>query len=116
MGAAPAAGKQPGIGSVASPVHAQHAEQHFGQWHQTRLVALALLDVNQHPRAVDVLDAQGGNLRDAQAGRLRRGQRRAAYRRAHRAQKAQHLLLAQHDWQPLGLLAVGQMLNPPRAA
>jgi hypothetical protein len=61
------------------------------------LAALALLDPDHHPLAVDVGNLQENHFRHAQSGGIDRGQRGAAFEAWDRLQEANDLVGAQHD-------------------
>ena len=71
------------------------------------LAALALLDPDHHPLAVDVGNLQENDFRHAQSSGIDRGQRGAALEARDRLQKAHHLVGAQHDRQLARLTRIG---------
>jgi len=109
-----AAGKQPALGPGEPPVAAQNPQQLRRQHDIAVLAALALLDPDHHPTAVNVGDLEHHHFRHAQAGRVNRGERRAALQARDRLQKAHHLVGAQHDRQLLRFARIGDALRNRR--
>ena len=72
-------GKQPilRLAPETSPVDPQLLEQLRAEHDIAVLAALALVDVNHHPLAVDVADLQAGRFRAACAGGIERHQQDA---------------------------------------
>ena len=93
------AGKQPALRPSQPPIAAQNPQQLRREHDVTVLAALALLDPDHHPLAVDVGDLQENHFRDAQSGGIDRGQRGAALEARDRFQEAHELVGAQHDRQ-----------------
>src|SRR5215210_7028587 len=97
--------KQPQSGPRPPPVGAENAEQ---AWRQHRIpvsATFAVLDVDQHPRAVDRGDLQARNLADPQARRISRRQRDTVAQARNRFQKTDDLLGIEHRRKLLGLPA-----------
>ena len=94
-----AAGEQPVLRPRQAPIAAQDAEQLRRQHDVAVLAALALLDPDDHPAAVDVGDLQADHLRHAQSGGIGRRQRGAALQAWNRFQEAHDLVGAQHHRQ-----------------
>ena len=109
-----AAGKQPALRAGEPPVAAQNPQQLRRQHDIAVLAALALLDPDHHPTAVNVGDLEHHHFRHAQAGGVNRGERRAALQARDRLQKAHHLVGAQHDRQLLRLARIGDALRNRR--
>jgi hypothetical protein len=94
-----AAREQPLARLYQAPVAAQDRQELRRQHGITVLAALALLDPDHHPTAVDIADLQPHRLRGPQAGSIGRGQRRAALQAGHGFEKAHDLVRAQHQRQ-----------------
>ena len=75
------------------------------------LAALAVLDPDHHPAAVDVADLQADRLGGAQPRRIGRRQRGAGLQARHRLEKAHHLVGAQHHRQLARLAGIGDALR-----
>src|SRR5262249_30343565 len=73
------------------------------------LLALALLDAQQHALAFDVGDLEVGDLGHAQAGTISDAERGLVLDTRCRLQKPRHLFLAEHDPQPLRQGYEGEM-------
>jgi len=111
-----AAGKQPALRAGKPPVAAQNPQQLRRQHDIAVLAALAVLDPDHHPAAVNVGDLEHHHFRHAQAGRVNRGERRAALQARDCLQKAHHLVGAQHHRQLLRLARVSDALRNRRLA
>src|SRR4051812_32801569 len=97
--------KQPQSGPRPPPVGAENVEQAWRQHRITVSAAFAVLDVDQHPRAVDRGDLQARNLADLQARRISRRQRDTVAQARNRVQKADDLRGIEHRRKLLGLPA-----------
>src|SRR4051794_22147117 len=97
--------KQPQTGPRPPPISAKNAEQAWRQHRITVSAAFAVLDVDQHPRAVDRGDLQARNLADPQTRRIGRRQRDTVAQARNRVQKADELLGIEHRRKLLGLPA-----------
>jgi hypothetical protein len=86
------AGKQPTLRPGEPPVAAQNPQQLRREHDVTVLAALALLDPDHHPLAVDVRDLQQNYLRHAQSGGIDRRQRGAAFEAWNCLQEAHDLV------------------------
>src|SRR5256884_704647 len=75
------------------------------------LAALALLDPDHHPLAVDVGNLQQNDFRHAQAGGIDGGQRGTALEARDHLQKAHHLVGAEHNRQLARLTRIGDALR-----
>ena len=109
-------GKQPALGPRRLPPGAQQLEQMLGEHHVAVLAALALLDPDDHPGAVDVGDLERDHLGGAQARAIGHAQRRPVLEARRRFQQARDLLRAQHDGQLAGLANEGHALRDLAAA
>src|SRR3954470_234595 len=97
--------KQPQSGPRPPPISAKNALQARRQHRITVSAAFAVLDVDQHPRAVDRGDLQARNLADPQTRRIGRRQRDTVAQARNRVQKADDLLGIEHRRKLLGLPA-----------
>src|SRR3954454_10444909 len=97
--------KQPQAGPRPPPISAKNAQQARRQHRITVSAAFAVLDVDQHPRAVDRGDLQARNLADPQTRRIGRRQRDTVAQARNRVQKADDLLGIEHRRKLLGLPA-----------
>ena len=97
------AGKQPLARPRQPPVGAQDLQQLWRQHDIAVLAALALLDPDQHPVAVDGANREACDFADAQARAVGRRQRRPVAQAWHRLQKPHDLVGAQHHRQLLRL-------------
>src|SRR5215475_11234864 len=62
--------KQPLLRANTFPVAPQDLQQHWREHHETIFATFALLDTNNHPRAVDRGGLQPDGFRNAQARRV----------------------------------------------
>src|SRR3954468_23578531 len=85
------------------PIGAQDLQQLWRQHDIAVLAALALLDPDQHPAAVNGADREARDLADPQTRSVGRGQRRPVAQPGDRLQKPCDLVGAQHHWQLLRL-------------
>ena len=99
-------GEQPALGAVAPPVVAQLGEQAERQRHQAILTALALVDMEQQPRAVDGADFQVEHFAQAQAAGIGGLQEHAVAPGPGRGEQQGDLVGAEHAGQLLGPFAV----------
>ena len=106
-----AAREQPMDGPRQPPVGAQDAEQLRRQHDVAVLAALALLDADHHPAAVDVGDLEAHHLRDTQSGGIGGGQRGASFQARHRLEEAHDLVGTEHHRQ---LARLARMRDPLR--
>ena len=106
-----AAGEQPRLGPSQAPVRAQDAEQLGREHHGAVLAALAALDPDHHPHAVDVGDLQTDRLGRPQSRRIGRRQRDAGLQARHRFENAHHLVGVQDHRQLARLARVGDALR-----
>ncbi len=100
------AGEQPLRRSRQPPVGAQDAQQLRRQHDIAVFAALAVLDPDYHPAAVDIADFEPDRLRGAQPGGISGGQRSPGLQARHRFEKTHHLIGAQHDRQLARLAGV----------
>src|SRR5215210_2966522 len=103
--------KQPQTGPRPPPISAKNAQQARRQHRITVSAAFAVLDVDQHPRAVDRGDLQARNLADPQTRRISRRQRNTVAQARNRFQKTGDLLGIEHRRKLLGLPAADDPLN-----
>ena len=106
-----AAGEQPMRRPRQPPVVAQDAEQLRRQHDIAVLAALALLDADHHPAAVDVGELEAGHLGRTQSGRIGGGQRDAMLQVGHCLEEAHHLLGAEHHRQLAWFARIGDPLR-----
>ena len=106
--------KQPVLGTRQPPVGAQDRQELRRQHHVALLAALAVLDADHHPAAVDVGDPEAGDLRHAQPGRVGGRQRGAGLQARDGLEEPHHLVGAQHHRQPPRLAGVGDPLGDLR--
>jgi hypothetical protein len=97
--------KQPQAGSRPLPIGTENVAEARRQHRVPVAAALATLDVEQHPLAVDRADLQPCHLADAQARRVCSRQRYAIAQSCNRFQKAHDLLGAENRRKLLRLLA-----------
>jgi hypothetical protein len=64
----PASGEEVGRGPFGRPVGPEHVQQARGEHDVAVLASLALADADDHAGAVDVLEAEVGDLGEPQAG------------------------------------------------
>ncbi len=91
-----AAREQPPLRPLCLPVGTQQLEQRGRQHHVAVLAALALLDPNDHARAVDIGDLERDHLGGAQARAIGDAQRRPILEAWRSFQEARHFLRAQN--------------------
>src|SRR3954462_12226589 len=96
-------GKPPTARPSQPPIGAQDLQQLWRQHDIAVLAALALLDPDQHPAAVNGADREARDLADPQTRSVGRGQRRPVAQPGDRLQKPCELVGAQHHWQLLRL-------------
>jgi hypothetical protein len=77
--------------------------------------SLALADAEDHPLAVDVVDAQGDDFRDPQAGGIGGHEDRAMLDVDEGREEAGHLIKAEDGREPLGLLGARDVDHDPVA-
>ena len=106
-----AAGEQPVRRPRQPPIAAQDAEQLRRQHDIAVLAALALLDANHHPAAVDVGELETGHLGRTQPGGIGGGQRGPMLQAWHRLEEAHHLLGAEHHRQLPWFARIGDPLR-----
>src|SRR5580658_701052 len=93
-----------GLASKTPPVDAQFLEQLRAEHDVAVLAALALVDMDNHPLAVDVADLQVGRFRAASAGGIHGHQQDAMEGGICRVDQARHLFLAQYSRKMANLL------------
>ena len=111
-----AARKQPTLRPSQPPICAQNPQQLRREHDVAVLAALALLDPDHHPLAVNVSDLEKNDFRYAQSGGIDSGQRGAAFEARDRLQEAHDLVGTQHDRQLARLTRIGDTLRNPRLA
>ena len=94
------AGEQPCPRPLDQPPAPQQVEQWLRQHHVTVLVALALIDPDQHAGAVDIADLERDDFGGAQSGAVGDAQRGLVLDVRGRCQQPGHFLGTQHDRQP----------------
>ena len=99
------AGKQPAMRPCPLPVGTQDVQQPRRQHRIPIPAALAPLNVEQHPFAVDRADLQPDDLSDAHASRIGRRQRNAIPQTRNRIQKTGNLLTVEDRRKLLRLFA-----------
>ena len=106
--------KQPLLWTRQPPVGAQDRQELRRQHHVALLAALAVLDADHHPAAVDIGDPEAGDLRDPQPGGIGCRQRGAGLQAGHGLEEPHHLVGAQHHRQTPRLAGVGDPLGDLR--
>jgi hypothetical protein len=96
--------KQPGGWPADAPPLAQNIEQHRGKHRKAVLAPLALLDSEQHARAVDVRDLQRYHLGRPEPCAIGNAQRRFILGGGRRVEEAAGLILGQDRGQLRRLL------------
>ena len=93
--------EEPTLGSRFTPVVPQKVSQVRRQHHLAVLLTLALIDMDQHPVAVDIADLEIADLRCAQPGTVGNTERRTILqtRTRGRSKKLRNIFDAQHRWQ-----------------
>lgn len=94
-----------------APVGAQDAQQLSRQHDGAVLAALAVLDPDHHPHAVDVADLQADRLGRPQTRRRGRRQRGTGLQARHRLEKAHHFIGVQHHRQLARRARIGDALR-----
>jgi hypothetical protein len=79
-------------------------------------VPLALADLDHHAGAVDVLDAEPGDLGEPQPTGIRGHEQRAVLAVLKRVEEAGHLVNAEHYRELLGRLGAGDLFDDPLPA
>ena len=102
--------KQPGARPADAPPLAQDIEQHRRQHCEAILAPLALLDAEQHARAIDIGDLQRDNLGGPEPRAIGDAQRRLILGAGRRIEQAGDFILGQHRGQLPGLLDAEQRL------
>src|SRR5271155_594311 len=104
------AGKQPGLTgrhpallARNAPPFVQYIEQDGRENDVPILLALALLDPDDHPVTIDVGELERYDLRGSQAGGIRQAQERLVLDVDRRGEQPTDLFLAQNDGQAAGL-------------
>ena len=87
-----------------APPLTQYVEQHGREHCVAILAALALLDMNQHPSAVDIVDPEVGDFTGAQAGAVGCGQCGFVFEVGGCLKQALHLFRAQDHRQLAGFV------------
>ena len=93
---------QPAARALHPPPGPQDVEDILREHHVAVLAPLALLDADQHARAVDVADLEVDDLRHAQAAAVGDAEGGPVLQPWRAAEQPRHLLGAQHDRQALG--------------
>src|ERR1019366_3983175 len=108
-------GKQPllRLAPEAAPVSAQLFEQLRTEHDIAVLAALALVDMNHHPLAVDVADLQAGRFCAAGTGGIERHQKDAMKGAIGSVDQTCYFLLAEYRWKMTHLLRIGRLGNAP---
>ncbi len=106
-----AAGEQPVRRPCLPPVAAQDAEQLRRQHDVAVLAALALLNADHHPAAVDVGELEAGQLGRTQSGGIASGQRDPVLQVGHRLEEPHHLLGTEHDRKLAWFARIGDPLR-----
>ena len=111
-----ASGEEVRPGPVGLPVLAEDRQQPRREHHVAVLVPLALADVDDHAGAVDVLDAEPGDLGEPQPAGVGGHEQRAVLGVLQRVEEPGHLVLAEDDRELLGRLGAGDLLDDPLPA
>ena len=101
--------EKPRLGPFHSPPVTQNLQEPGRKHHVAILLALALLDANHHPRAVDVAGGEANRLGDAQAGCVARGEDGAVLGAADAVEKLQHLFRLKTTGSVCGFFGAGMM-------
>ena len=109
-------GKRYGLGRWSLPVLAEDRQQPRREHHVAVLVPLALADVDDHAGAVDVLDAEPGDLGEPQPAGVGGHEHGAVLGVLQRVEEPGHLVLAEDDGELLGRLGAGDLLDDPLPA
>jgi hypothetical protein len=96
------AGEEPIGRSFGLPIEAEQVEEAGREHDVAVLAALALLDVDDHTFAVDVIDAERGDLGDAEAGGVGGHEQGTMLDRSDGGEDAGDLILAEDDGELLG--------------
>ena len=102
-----AAGKQPSLWPSEPPIRPQNPQELRRKHDVTVLAALALLDPDYHPLAINVGNLQEGHFRYTQSGCIDSGQRGTALKAWDCLQKAHDLVGTQHDRQIVRFTRIG---------
>jgi hypothetical protein len=105
------AGKQPALRPGQPPIAAQNPQELRREHDVTVFAALALLDPDHHPLAVDIGDLQQNHLGDAQSGGIDRRQSGAALETWDGLQEAHDFVGAEHHRQLARLAGIGDALR-----
>ena len=107
------AGEEPVGRPGGLPVLAEQGQQPRREHHVAVLAALALADADDHPLAVDVVDAQGDDLGDPQPGGVGGHEDGAVLEADDGREEPGDLVGAEDDGELLGLLGAGDALQDP---
>jgi len=107
----PAMGQHDAPALALAPPQPKQLQQLWRQHRVAVLAALPLLDPDQHARAVNVIDLEGGHLRYAQSGAIGGAERGFVLRARRRLEQPPDLLGAQNDWELAGMTGKHE---PPR--
>src|SRR5919199_5912073 len=95
----PARREEPDRMAVRAPMVAQQGQELWGERHIAVFAPLAVLDMDQHARTVDLGDPQEDRLVEPQASSIDRGQADAVVWAAQAAQETPHFFDTKHGRQ-----------------
>ena len=96
--------KEPCFGLLPAPVLAECFQESGTERHITVFASFALVNVDDHALAVDVLDSQANQFAPSHAGRIQRHENGARLQIAGGVDQTSDLLRAQHARSPLVLV------------
>ena len=106
-------GKEPVSRPGDLPVFAEQGQQSWREHHIAILAPLALTNAKNHSLAVDVLDAQGNDLRDPQACGIGGHEDGAVLDTDDGRKEPGHFLETEHDGEPFGLFGANNAYEDP---
>ena len=107
------AGEQPSCGLVGLPILAKDAEQHRREHDVAVLLPLALLHVDRHALAVDVLHLEVDHFRQAQSRGVDGHQQGSGLDSLDGSKKLAHFLTTQDDWKSFRIFGADDLFPRP---
>ncbi len=107
------AGEEPSLGLQSAPVVAQSFQQDGTEHDVPILTALATLDVDDHPLAIDIANLQAGHFVAARSGSIESHQQDSIEGVAGRVNQPGDFFLAQYRGQVLHFLGIGRLRHAP---